>query len=582
MSLRRSSRQVAKEQLSKALAASAVALENQRKRARSKAELSDEKLPSATKRGRSINRTDQITSHSDDDEFETMTSKVFDHSFIVHLLLEYLSDRDVLVHLILTSRVVNRCVVRYPVKRCIPDKKELDHINQLVARFNNLPRNESFTIPVHNRLVFTSVRLSHRNTPIIFKPWLPRTVTKLEWTINKSPIVGDVPLHITDLRLFDGCVNSQLKIGSGVLHEGLKYLETNLELDNQSIPSSVETLDLHLPRDGTTVMKDVLISDQPSQLKQLVLHGFDAVILRTILSGDIPSTVTDLTIDCEWLRKNCETTVPISSSFFPPALQKLSINCPTSNMLFSQISPVNPTNKNATETRRIIPDTVTELSFNYMFNSFERELQVGDLPPSLRLLDLGGYFHQLRPGVLPSTLRTLTLRGCNGGQFLEPGVIPDGVTHLKLVSSYEPQVFDHPYQQILPGVIPTSVTNLEWGYNCQEHLMVGSIPSSVETLIFSNAFDCNIPLGFIPEGVRSLAFGGCEISHMKVGVIPYGVKYLRFGSGFRNNKKRLEHGVIPDTVTHVYFERVSIFDNSDAIFLKKNVIPSSVIVFERL
>lgn len=529
---------------------------------------------------------------------DTMTSKVFEFSFIVQLMMEYLSDHDSLTNLILTSHAINRSIVRYPVKKVISSRYELTQITGIDLT-STLSSSTSFISPSHKRLCFKSANCRLLEDD---RSWLPSSVTTLNET--QFTAADPFPSHITDLSLgvlYELNQESIDRLNSGnYFPDQLKSLRTNCMVNVRSIPPSVERLVLnaswkpHLLDAGAIpdTVKDLTLSGRIklpptiSQMSNVFPSGLIKLSTEDIefpVPFSFPTSIKDLTIgNCRgnWLAL-------LGPGCLPPSLTRLEIqngscNFPLSVATTSSGSSSSSNSQHNVNTAiiRVIPDTVTELIFGVTQNpNNNAELQVSDLPPCLRVLDLGGYTHRLCPGVLPSTLQELTMRGNNGGYPLEAGAIPDGVTHLRLLS--------HPtittgFKPITHGIIPSSVLFLEWEYDAKSKPpIVGAIPASVKTLVFGTLFSRALPIGFIPNSVRGLTFGARFKNGSKpleLGVIPFGVKYLRFGDHFDNGAKPLEVGTIPPTVTHLYFPRQSVFANGyQSIFA---AIPASVVVLE--
>lgn len=523
----------------------------------------NEKLDSVIKQ--TIDGSDAVS------HLETMTSKVFDYSFIMMLLLDYLTDHEVLINLVRISKAVNRSVLRYPLKRAV-DHNLADRINRtsIVASEYTL----TFTIPNSRRLTIISAKLDD------FAPvdWLSSSIRTLERKMIDPRLNEPFPSHIRELTLvkllFENSSDEVFQISPGMLPANLKSLKTDFSILMGSLPPSL----VRLYWDKPTCPFDV---------------------------GLIPKTVTDLTITGEGIFS--KDRPPLTQGHFPDGLIKLTIKCnllantrlvhaiipsTVKNLTLDHVSERSSTDFLPLGLERlellftpplsrsfVIPRTVTEL----VYEGSQEPLQcyvtsLRDLLPSLRVLDLGGYTNRLDPGGLPSTLRSLTMSGNNGKYPLKVGVIPHGVSHLRLLRH---TTAIHGFKPINAGVIPTSVVHLEWDYGRKTQLVVGSIPSSVTTLVFGPAFNREVPVGFIPDSVRSLTFGDSfnnDEKRLKRGIIPFGVKYLRFGKSFDNALAAIKSGVIPSTVTHLYFPRSSKFYNGRRWL--SSAIPDSVVVLE--
>lgn len=72
----------------------------------------------------------------------------------------------------------------------------------------------------------------------------------------------------------------------------------------------------------------------------------------------------------------------------------------------------------------------------------------------------------------------------------------------------------------MPGLIPSSVTDLDITVYDSDHLEIGSIPSSVTDLDFGNIFDKSLLDGVIPKSAIRLKFGGSYSHRTQMNIFP--------------------------------------------------------------
>ena len=148
----------------------------------------------------------------------------------------------------------------------------------------------------------------------------------------------------------------------------------------------------------------------------------------------------------------------------------------------------------------VLPASVTSLNMG----SFNQPLQVGVLPASVKSLNMGSFNQPLQVGVLPSSVTTFIMSKFN--QPLTIGVLPTSVTSLNMRSFNQP---------LTVSVIPESVTSLIMS-KFNHPLHIGVIPSSVLTLdIYS--FNHPLQIGFIPSSVTTLDMGNFN-QNLQIGV----------------------------------------------------------------
>ncbi|GAM24170.1 hypothetical protein SAMD00019534_073450 [Acytostelium subglobosum LB1] len=124
-----------------------------------------------------------------------------------------------------------------------------------------------------------------------------------------------------------------------------------------------------------------------------------------------------------------------------------------------------------------LPDTLKMLCFSHHYSE---PLQVGCLPSSLTVLDLGKIILKI-----PIT----------------PGVLPHSVQRLRFPTWYN--------IELEPGTLPRSLIQLKLGYNFNQRLGIGLLPSSLTKLKLGYEFNIPIEWGVLPTTLLSLKFGKC-------------------------------------------------------------------------
>lgn len=294
---------------------------------------------------------------------------------------------------------------------------------------------------------------------------------------------------------------------AGALPDSITHLRVGQSSDSPKfqLPSSLT----HLGADDVDIF-DTVDRTFPASLSHLVLNGGVHPQIPPIEPGDIPSTVTYLS-------------------------------------LARQARP------------GAIPNSVTHLELDQYLDS---PLQIGVIPDSVTTLSFGDEFHGqlLLPGVIPSSVTTLNLGEYN--RPLQQNVIPNSVTSLTFGGS-----FDH---LIFPGVIPHSVKKLEFHDPFNQPLLSFPLPMNILNAVHSQcSVSCpthcllsNVTLRSIPDSVVELTCSWPADEVVPVGVIPSSVKKLSLGrpNCFATSRWRkscdctdfiLLPGSIPSSVTHL-------------------------------
>jgi len=185
------------------------------------------------------------------------------------------------------------------------------------------------------------------------------------------------------------------------------------------------------------------------------------------------------------------------------------------------------------------------LSFNIreidLSNTFNESLKCEDFNGSslrnLKKLTFGCKYDKiLLPGVLPTTLTDLHFK-YYFNQLLLPGCLPNSLMRLWLSTCYN-QKLDH-------GVLPESLTILGFGSSFNQPLLPGVLPDRLTLLAFCGNFNQPLENGVLPQGLLTLDFGEDFNQPLHPNVLPKSLKILRFGKKFN---QILYPGVLPESL----------------------------------
>ena len=225
----------------------------------------------------------------------------------------------------------------------------------------------------------------------------------------------------------------------------------------------------------------------PASLTMLIIEGRDYNC--SISDGALPNSITDLTLAAPMKTISCNT----------------------------------------------LPASLTSLRIGV---SFRQELTRGFLPNSLTRLqiynDNEGAPRRLQSGVLPNSLRYLIgFPNCPVADV----ICSLAITHLRFDSSFN--------QPLLPGMLSSSLRELEMGYNFNKPLVENVLPPA---LILKLSFNFNQPISaeVLPESLTELTFSGRFNQSLLAGVLPSSLRILRFGGEYFNQP--IADDVLPATL----------------------------------
>ncbi|GAM28307.1 hypothetical protein SAMD00019534_114830 [Acytostelium subglobosum LB1] len=171
---------------------------------------------------------------------------------------------------------------------------------------------------------------------------------------------------------------------------------------------------------------------------------------------------------------------------------------------------------------RTLPGTFEGMEWNYN-SAATRNLVKGVAYLPLTCLHMSSIDHQIKPGMLPDTLKVLSL-GYQFDKALVAGALPSSLTSFDMGC-----VFEHP---IRPGDLPASLRRLVMSDLFNMKMLPGSLPPSLTELILGRCFDCKLDVGVLPPSLTKLIFGNNYDMSIGVGVLPQSLAVIKFGSSF--------------------------------------------------
>ncbi|EFA75121.1 hypothetical protein PPL_11195 [Heterostelium album PN500] len=269
-------------------------------------------------------------------------------------------------------------------------------------------------------------------------------------------------------------------------------------IDNSSI------CELELSTENNT---KILSGSLPNTLETLCINN-------TFNANVLPNSVRTMTVDCE--------DQEFTTGLFPQSLESLEL-----------VLHENPL------VEHCLPPNLKSL---YLDSSYhETIIDLRHLPRSLETLEFDDNFDaQIENlSILSQFQRLTTIKGCHL-EWLDS--LPPSVTSLKFarIEIFSFDNLDNNY--IEPGVIPSTITNLDFGEMGSYKLKPGSIPSSVINLSIPD-YRHRLEAGVIPIGVKQLDIT-LEVGGLSVECIPNTMEKLTISS-FRLQSKSLDFHELP-------------------------------------
>eukprot|EP01133_Synstelium_polycarpum_P016676 gene16676-19818_t len=212
----------------------------------------------------------------------------------------------------------------------------------------------------------------------------------------------------------------------------------------------------------------------------------------------------------------------------------------------------------------LLPGSIPSSVLNLVLNDYSHDLVRGVLPPSLRELSVGPQFTgTIMSGAIPETLVKFTINGSHYDKFIP---LPASTTTVYLLGP-------HFVKQLGPVVPPTIKslmlrvmegeeipvgflpktglkTLIFWTNTSRSKLTPGFFPESLEVLKFFDKFNEVILPSVLPASLKSLSFGRDFDKAIAPGVLPQGLEYLKFSEVFNSE---IVKGALPETLESLTF-----------------------------
>ncbi|GAM24503.1 hypothetical protein SAMD00019534_076780 [Acytostelium subglobosum LB1] len=315
----------------------------------------------------------------------------------------------------------------------------------------------------------TYLRMSRSFKRTLSECSLPATLTDIDFDFKpEHPIgVGQLPPALTSLYL---PLSYQHPIAPGVIPPSVTTLHLN-NIKHPLVPGCIPDSVTDLVIQSTCVMQQwsgVL----PRSLTKSYLS-----IMGPLPVDVLPPTLLHLELVCERSRW---VFTPDGSTFHESRHSSIWLGDPPSNLqslvIHNQLRSLPPPG--------ILPASLTQLTlYNYCHYSSPywhlNELDLSRIPRCVLHLSLpDGMAHELEHGDIPSSVTKLEFAS---NLPINPGVIPNSVTHLKLAMSFD--------QPLVKDSIPSSVTHIDLYCAFNQPLAKHTIPSSVTHLEFGYSFN---------------------------------------------------------------------------------------------
>eukprot|EP01132_Coremiostelium_polycephalum_P004915 gene4915-6126_t len=302
----------------------------------------------------------------------------------------------------------------------------------------------------------------------------------------------------------------------------------------------------------------------PKCLKELSIYVYYSVTIQNYENllevGSIPEEVWKLKVPHKFIRRDPQKLVPQSVKHlsiigwcctneldqFPPSVETLHF--------INSCEGV----KEGPWVNGFFPPNLTELQFMDV-PLMKDDLTPGELPNTLRVLNLGPYDLPLTPEVIPSlNLKSFEINSyCKDNPIV---CIPHGVERVKFGSKLRKFLFKE-------GIFPDSVTNLELFSTTQPIFQDHILPSNLKRLYIKSNSDLIFQHGvsMLPQ---TLVYLDWWLSTISIGILPPTLKTLRLC----NPKiQSIEPNSIPNSVTEIEFVYQVKFE------IIKDILPSSLL-----
>ncbi len=181
-------------------------------------------------------------------------------------------------------------------------------------------------------------------------------------------------------------------------------------------------------------------------------------------------------------------------------------------------------------------------------------------------MEFSNFNSQIQPGVLPNSITHLKF-GYDFNKPILPNSLPTSLTHLKFDSSFN--------QEIIPGSLPESLKYLTFDYgfrNRDRPFALGSLPAELEFLYIGQHFNEPIIPGSLPENLKILVLGQRFNHPLGEGILPVRLEKLVLSNNYSQPlesivfppglkelsmpselNRAITPGLLPPTLTKLYF-----------------------------
>lgn len=313
----------------------------------------------------------------------------------------------------------------------------------------------------------------------------------------------------------------------------ISYDERSKKMIGFQLPSTLTQLEL-------TAFNDYLeVGCFPESLKSLRLGD---KFNQPIYTGVFPFSLTKLYFGINFQQ-------PLIGSCLPPYLKKLSLGClydfPIHNLFFpSTLTKLklstyfnNPLSSNEEKDgKTYLPSFLTKLCIGQHFTN---SIETNALPITLQVLKIYGSPSVIFEKSLPTSLIILHIDNLFGNQaILQPLILLQG---LYFIASFN--------ETIVPGMLPSSITELDMGTKFSKPLSPGVLPNSLTCLWLSLQFNRDIKPGVLPPNLTKLHMGYRFNQMLLPGVFPNSLTSLTMSYMF--NCDIFPH-VLPLRLVHLY------------------------------
>jgi len=368
------------------------------------------------------------------------------------------------------------------------NKQMTMHLYDTILSFVVFPLSSLHTLHVKRHRFIRNILIDSTSFPYFYKcpNLIPLHIKRLEVVADiRQPVRKDMfPNSLTDLHFFncdqiliEGVLPNSLKSLTFVNGFGSKYYRNHTQsLLPGVLPIGLTELDLG--KDYDLSLSKGSLPDSLTKLK------FGRYFTQTIKPNVLPLNITDLEFDDDWYSD--ATVIPqLCPGSLPANLLRLKLGASFNQPLI----------------KGLLPDTITHLTFKKSFNPWKLEPNM--FPISLTYLEFGADFNPLTldKGVFPLSLTHLKF-GDEFGSFnctplFSEGCFPINLTKLEFGIYFKQDIeanvlppnlkylIFNSYYRLKPGILPQGLTYLELVTDKNYQITTDTFPKNLTTLIYN-------------------------------------------------------------------------------------------------